>query len=130
VLRPGGILIVGVPIFPDGVHLLRRHVVPVLDRVIKPRRPRGHVQAFSLRSFLKMLREAGPLELSDVRGFRIVSGGLLRPLEDFRWWWRLNRYIGSKIPSLCIETQVVARKTLASVEAPARVPSPPVRKAA
>ncbi|NQU20978.1 MAG: methyltransferase domain-containing protein [Candidatus Nealsonbacteria bacterium] len=130
VLRPDGILIAGVPIFPGGVHLLRRHAVPVLDRVIKPRRPRNHVQAFSMRSFLKMLDEAGPLEINDVRGFRIVSGGLLRPLEDFRWWWRLNRYIGVKAPSLCIETQVVATKLRASLAMPSGTPRQPVRKAA
>ncbi len=115
VLRPGGMLIAGVPIFPHGTHLIRRHLVPVLDRLVRTKKKRGHVQAFSLRTFLEMLDRAGPMEASAVRGFRIMSGGPLRPLECFRWWWKLNCLIGRKIPGLCVETQVVAIKTEPSV---------------
>jgi len=45
-----------------------------------------------------------------VRGFRIVSGGLLRPLENYRWWWRFNRRLGELLPAACIEAQIIARK--------------------
>ncbi|MBN2579013.1 MAG: class I SAM-dependent methyltransferase [Pirellulales bacterium] len=116
VLKPGGLLIVGVPIFPHGVHYLRRHVVQVLGRLPRSKKDRGHVQGFSLRTFLNLLRHSGPIEIQQVRGFRIVSGGVLRPLENYRWWWQLNRQIGSLVPFLCIEIQVVATKTAASPE--------------
>jgi SAM-dependent methyltransferase len=110
VLRPGGLLIVGVPTFPHGPHLIRKHLVPFFDRLVD-RRPRPHVQAFSKRSFLAMLRQTcGNVAVQQTRGFRIASGGILRPLEYCRWWWRLNRKIGQLVPGLCVEIQIVASK--------------------
>ena len=111
VLKPRGLLIIGVPIFPRGAHLVRRHVVPVTDRLFRVKKIRSHVQAFSQASFLRLLRQSGDLSVQESRGFRIVSGGILRPLENRRWWWKLNRWIGSIVPSLCIEIQVLATKT-------------------
>lgn len=110
VLRPGGLLIVGVPIFAFGAHLLRRHLVPRLDRWLGVKKVRGHVQAFSQRTFLQLLDATGELRIDQVRGFRFVSGGPLRPLEYCRWWWQLNRRLGRLFPSLCTEIQVLARK--------------------
>lgn len=111
VLRPGGALIVGVPIFVHGVHALRKFVVGGLERLgLRTKTERGHVQAFSKTSFSRLLRATGALSIEDVRGFRIVSGGPLRPLEYCRWWWQVNRRIGRAVPSLCVEIQVVARK--------------------
>jgi SAM-dependent methyltransferase len=109
IVRPGGRLVIGVPIFPPGLWLLRKHVVPALDR--RQGRQRSHVQAWSKSSFVRLVRQSCPdLILERTRGFRIISGGVLRPLEYCRWWWRLNRRIGAAVPSLCIEIQVVARK--------------------
>jgi hypothetical protein len=68
------------------------------------------VQAFSLRSFRRLLREQTDFTLLKARGYRIVSGGPLRALENYAWWWKLNRLVGSLVPSLCIETQIVATK--------------------
>lgn len=110
VLRPGGLLFVGVPIFPHGVHLLRRNLVPRMDRLLKVKKVRGHVQAFSKATFCKLLESTGQLDIESVRGFRIISGGPLRSLEYCRWWWQLNRRIGAAVPSLCVEIQVLARK--------------------
>lgn len=110
VLRPGGLLIVGVPIFPCGAHLVRRHLVPHFDRLMGVKKVRGHVQAFSKSSFLQMLSDTGELSVEQVRGFRFVSGGPLRPLEYCRWWWQLNRRLGKLLPSFCTEIQVLARK--------------------
>ena len=119
VLRPGGHLIVGVPIFPEGLHLARKHLVPAIDRLKKTKKTRGHVQAWTKRTFLNLLHETCPeLEVECSRGFRIISGGVLRPLEHRRWWWRLNRALGAALPSLCIEIQVVARKRASSAQQP------------
>ncbi len=109
VLKPGGRLFVGVPTFPHGPHLIRKHVVPLFDR-LTDHKPRQHVQAFSKRSFLQMLHGCCEVEVLETRGFRIISGGILRPLEYHRWWWRLNRRIGQIVPGLCVEIQVVATK--------------------
>lgn len=110
VLKPGGLLVLGVPIFPHGVHWIRRHVIPIMDRLFRIKKVRSHIQAFSKRSFLQLLNAAGDVSISQSRGFRIVSGGVLRPLEYHRWWWRLNRTIGALVPSLCVEIQVLATK--------------------
>jgi SAM-dependent methyltransferase len=109
VLRPGGILIIGVPIFLPPLHLARKHLVPLLPGFLRPD-DSTHEQAFSMRSFLRELRKHSKLKVLTVRGFRILSGGLLRRLENYRWWWRLNRRLGELIPAACIEIQVIARK--------------------
>jgi SAM-dependent methyltransferase len=109
-LKPGGTLFVGVPTFPHGLHHLRKPMVAIVDGVQTNPRERGHVQAFSLRSFTEMLTGYTNLEIVTARGFRIVSGGVLRPLENHRWWWQWNRWLGAKLPGLCTEIQVIARK--------------------
>ena len=94
-----------------------KHLVPKLDKLTKKSYVRGHVQAFSLASFQQLLLENGPLEIQKARGFRIISGGILKHLEHYRWWWQINRWLGAMLPSLCIETQVLATKTRASSSA-------------
>ncbi len=110
ILRPGGKLIVGVPIFLPPLHLIRRYIVPKIDKIFVPHKARGHEQVFSQRSILQKLKQCPELRLSRVRGFRVISGGLLRPLENYRWWWKLNRRIGELIPAACIEIQAIMEK--------------------
>ena len=110
VLRPGGRLAIGVPIFLPPLHLARKHLVPLLPRMLRPD-DSTHQQAFSLASFRRELRRHRSLSVETVRGFRIISGGLLRPLENYRWWWRFNRRLGELLPAACIEAQIIARKT-------------------
>ena len=109
-VRPGGRLVIGVPIFPPPLHLVRKHLVPPLAHLLRPSATASHQQAFSLYSFRRLLRRLPGFEIERVRGFRIVSGGLLRPLENYRWWWLLNRRLGEMVPALCIEAQFVLRK--------------------
>ena len=111
VLKPGGKLVLGVPVFPPPLHLVRKHLLPALFRLLPVRDLGTHHQAFSLYSFLAEVRRRLPhLELRQARGFRIVSGGLLAPLENYRWWWRLNRRIGEWVPAACIEIQAIFEK--------------------
>ncbi|MDZ4852041.1 MAG: class I SAM-dependent methyltransferase [Pirellulaceae bacterium] len=110
VLKPGGLLIVGVPIFPEGAHLFRKHCTPVLDKLLKVKKIRGHVQAWSLRTFMKEWQPQHDLQIENARGFRIISGGVLRPLEFSKIWWKMNRAIGSVVPGLCTEVQLLGRK--------------------
>lgn len=103
-LRPGGLLIVGVPVFPPGVAWLRTHLQGL-------RRADGHhthVGTWTAGALERLLRSTGELDVRTVRGFRSASGGLLSPLEDLRWWWRLNVAFGRALPSLCAEVQAVA----------------------
>jgi SAM-dependent methyltransferase len=110
VLRPGGRLIVGVPIFLPLLAELRRHLVPRPDAMFRPDLVRGHVQTFSAASFVAAMGAHSRLRLLEIRGFRIISGGLLRPLENHRWWWRFNRRVGKLIPAACIEIQAIMEK--------------------
>ncbi len=110
VLKPGGLMIVGVPIFPEGAHLFRKHVGPITDKIFKVKKIRGHVQAWSLRTFVREFQIVPDLKIQKKRGFRIVSGGILRPLEFSRRWWKWNRIMGETVPGLCTEVQLVCRK--------------------
>jgi len=114
VTRPGGILVIGVPIFFPPLHLARKYLVPRLARILRHPETASHLQAFSLFSFLRLLRAYPTISLVKARGFRIISGGLLRPLEDYRWWWQLNRRLGEWLPALCIEVQIILHKSSAA----------------
>jgi len=111
VVRPGGVLAIGVPIFPPPLHLVRKHVVPLLGSAFGHADTASHQQAFSLASFLRLLKRYPELKLIKTRGFRILSGGLLRPLENYAWWWRFNRCLGEALPALCVEVQVILVKS-------------------
>ncbi len=110
VLKPGGTLIVGVPIFPHGLHLIRKYVVPLTDKIFGIKKIRGHVQAFSLITFKQLLNKYTKLKIVESRGFRIISGGILRPLENYKFWLDFNLKLGRFLPGFCIEIQIVARK--------------------
>jgi SAM-dependent methyltransferase len=110
-VRPGGRLVIGVPVFFPPLHLARKHLVPRLAGVLRHSKTATHQQAFSLYSFRHLLRRLPGFAIVTTRGFRILSGGILRPLENYRWWWRLNRRAGELVPGLCIEVQFVLRKS-------------------
>jgi SAM-dependent methyltransferase len=109
-LKPGGRAFIGAPIFLPPLHLARRHLVPVLDRLVGSKRNRTHVQAFTLAALKAALLAHSGLRFIEARGFRIVSGGVLRPLEERRWWWAFNRWLGARLPAACIEVQIVLEK--------------------
>jgi SAM-dependent methyltransferase len=110
IVKPGGKLVVGVPIFLPPLHLIRKHVIPKLDRIFAPHKSRGHEQAFSQFTILRKLNQSPQLQILEIRGFRVISGGLLRPLENCHWWWKLNRHIGAIVPAACVEIQIIAKK--------------------
>lgn len=100
VLKPGGLFVCGVPIFPEPVAKLRRWWV---NRFGLGRSE--HVQTYSLRSIRHAVGDN--FVEHEVRGFRIVSGGLLRRLENYAWWYDFNRALGRLLPGLCIEVQLM-----------------------
>jgi SAM-dependent methyltransferase len=110
-VKPGGRLVIGIPIFLPPLHLIRKHILPPLFRLMPLRDLGTHHQAFSLSSFLRELHRFPDLRVQKTRGFRIISGGLLAPLEQYRWWWHLNRRVGEAIPAACIEAQIILEKT-------------------
>jgi len=112
-LRPGGLLVVGVPICLWCTRLLRIHLLPLL---LPSKRPEAlaarflHVQFFTLPALKHLLRQ---FRLEDVRGFRFFSAGRYLPLENWRWFYRLNAFWGQAFPRFTSEVNVIARKPAA-----------------
>ncbi len=108
VLRPGGLAVIGVPTFPPGISHLRPIAVKLRESLFN--KVEGHIQTFTARSIARRIEGSGWFEDVRVRGYRLLSGGLLAPLEDYHWWYRFNRRLGAALPGLCIEVQVSARR--------------------
>ncbi len=108
VLRPGGLLIVGVPIFPPFLHTLRLHTQPIYDKF--RRIERSHIQTFSLSSICGKILEISSLEIAEKKGFRFISGGAIGFLENFRFWWKINERLGRLLPAFTIEAQIIVKK--------------------
>jgi SAM-dependent methyltransferase len=108
VLKPGGLLVMGVPIFPWGLAHLRRLITGVSRDWFGIKRP--HVQTFDSRSIKRLICAHDRFTISNCYGVRMISGGLISSLEDFLWWYRFNRWLGRSAPSLSTEIQVVARR--------------------
>ncbi len=110
VLRPGGLLVVGVPICVWWTRLLRIHLVPRLNPEKRPevlKKRFGHLHFFTLPSLKSLLLN---FRIEDIRGFRFLSAGRYLPLEDWRWYYSLNAAWGRAFPRLTSEVNVIARK--------------------
>ncbi len=106
VLRPGGLLILGVPSFPWGLSHLRRLYVLITSRWLGMKH--HHVQSFDSRSIRRLVSARSEFAIQQCYGCRIISGGLLGPLEDHFGWYRFNRWLGRALPGLCTELQMLA----------------------
>ncbi len=109
IAKPGGKVCIGVPIFLPPLAALRDAWVQA-SLVWRLDKKWSHIQTFSQRSFLRQIRRHSGLELVEIRGFRVISGGPLRPLEHYRWWWRFNRRLGALAPWACVEIQAIFEK--------------------
>lgn len=108
VLKPGGLLIIGVPTYAPTIAQIRAHIVPRIDRLLG--KERGHAQVFTAASLRRMVATHTSVRVLEIRGFRIVSGGILAFLEQHKWWYRLNRRVGKALPGSCVECQAIAVK--------------------
>jgi len=102
VLKPGGHLLVGVPMHPGWLAALAR-----LKYRLVGRKPRQHCLFFSMRSLRAFF--AG-LHVTRIWGFRIFSARRWLPLEDWEWFWKLSRWLGARAPSLTGEVIVHVEK--------------------
>jgi SAM-dependent methyltransferase len=109
ILKPGGRLIIGVPIFLPPLHLIRKHIVPKLDRIFTAQKSRGHHHAFSQFPLLRKLKQKQNLQLLEVWTYPRSRADCCPP-ENYHWWWKLDRPIGALVPAACIEIQVVLTK--------------------
>lgn len=111
VLKPGGLLVMGVPIFPWGVSHIRQYLVALGKKFLNMNR--SHVQTFHVGSAKRLLCKNKDMTVCDNYGFRIVSGGIIARLENYQFWYNLNQKIGKVFPHFCTEIQIVAKKDLA-----------------
>ena len=107
--KPGGFVSIGVPIFLPPLAAARNAWVRASLKW-RPAKQWSHIQTFSLRSFLRQVRSGTRLQLIEARGFRVVSGGILRGLENRRDWYDFNRRLGRAAPWACVEAQALFRK--------------------
>lgn len=109
ILRPGGIMLLGYPILPKGLALLRQWQ---FSRQLKSgkRKPGGHIQAFWPRRSRRLAEQAG-LDLEFMVGSHLYrkSGSLL---ENYSFWIRLNQLWAALFPSLGREICIQLRNCM------------------
>ncbi|MGE0713374.1 MAG: class I SAM-dependent methyltransferase [Planctomycetota bacterium] len=113
VLRPGGLLLLAVPNGPPPLRLLRELVHPLYTRW-RTRRGRefpynAQIQFYDLGRVRRLVRAAG-LEPRRWQGLGFVTGGPLGWLEDLRWYYRLNLWLGARLPGLTQSLVCVAER--------------------
>jgi SAM-dependent methyltransferase len=117
VTKPGGCIYIGTPVFTP----LALRLEPVWRRVnALARRWRGeppstHRQHLSLRQLKRLLERQG-LRPERVCGFRLFSLPW-NLLEDYAWYYRLQRWLGRLAPGLSVEANVMARTPAAGLPA-------------
>ncbi|MDT8310410.1 MAG: class I SAM-dependent methyltransferase [Methylophaga sp.] len=104
VARPGALVIIGVPIFVSWFTSLRNLYIKYFPGIFKWSGS-DHHQTFSLDTIRQLLLEHGDFVEKEVRGFRILSGGILRPLENYHWWYKFQGNLGKKFPRITVEVQ-------------------------
>lgn len=102
VLKPGGHLLIGVPMHFGWLAFLAR-----LRYRLFGRKPRAHCHFFSMRSLRAFFRDA---PVTRIWGFRVFSARQWVPFEDWEWFWRFSRWLGQKAPFLTGEVIVHLEK--------------------
>lgn len=114
VLRPGGLLVLGVPTKPPLVaesiglyYALRQALRPTAGRTCN---------AYSASNFAAFLRRrlGNAFTLVDLRGFRLFSARRRLPLENYRWFYEASTWFGRRAPGLTPEINAILRKQPAS----------------
>ncbi|KAF0245938.1 MAG: hypothetical protein FD180_1200 [Planctomycetota bacterium] len=110
VLKPGGFALVGTPVFM-GIELLFAPIwtrINALLRRLKGMSQAPHLQHMSAKRLRRRVEKCG-LQPLGVRGHRVFSLWFAA-LEDYEWYFRLHRWFGRNMPSLCGEVTVSAIK--------------------
>jgi SAM-dependent methyltransferase len=102
VLKPGGLLLIGVP-----MHIVLVSWIMRLKYRLFGRRPYQHCVFFNMISLKRFLR-AYPIVR--IWGFRFFSARKQLPLEDYEWFYRVSMWVGRHFPNLTQEVNVVVRK--------------------
>ena len=113
VLRPGGRLLLAVPQRPQPLKLLAELLHPILTRLERLRgKPFGYspqIQFYDRPRVRRLIRAAGLIE-PRWQGIGFVTGGPLKFLENYAWYYALNLRLGRALPGftqslLCVATK-------------------------
>lgn len=110
VMKPGGLLIVGVPIGLLPGILWRRHITPLYNsrkRKAEALRRFEHVSFFSLPELKALLKKHG-FTTEEARGDFCIRARKFF-LENYKWWFDLNQLWGKVFPGVLGHVSVRAR---------------------
>jgi len=109
ILRPGGILLTGSPIKPKFAAQIRE--AQFRRKIAQGCRKYGkhHINAFWAKRWKRLVEHQG-LNVEFMSGSHFMRWTGF-PLENYRWWVRLNQFWGALFPSLGMELYLRARKT-------------------
>lgn len=107
VLRAGGLFLVGTPVGCPPAAAIRTMVLRARARAGKNRHW-GHLQKFSPAAWGRVC-QAASLRIQFLTGSHLVRFTGF-PLENWKWWIRLNQAWGGLFPSLGQEIYIAARK--------------------
>lgn len=107
-LKPGGLLVLSVPIFPASLLGLKRCTDRVLGVFgVAPLAGEGHQSHFSFSTALRLI-PAG-FRIAGAQGQRLGSLPGKR-LENQRWWYELHRWWGRRFPQWSVEANLYAMR--------------------
>lgn len=102
VLKPNGIVVIGVPMHVNWISKLL-----YIKEKFFPAPPLGHHQFYTMNTLKKLLNR---FKVEDIRGFRLISSRKRFNWEDNYKFYRFNTWWGLKFPFLSPEVNVIGRK--------------------
>jgi ubiquinone/menaquinone biosynthesis C-methylase UbiE len=112
VIKRGAIIIVGVPIGLLPGILWRRHITPLYNKrktIAESLKRFGHVKFFTLPELKKLLRQYDLITEKAQGDYMIRARKFF--LENYRWWYSINRLYGRLFPGVWGHVTVKARFT-------------------
>jgi len=106
-LKPGGLLVVGMPVKP----LLTHHLLRLLHS-LQNRRKGITAHVVDVKALKRLLRESlgDGFRIIDLRGFRFLSARKRANWENHYGFYKANVWFGKRWPELTREVNVVLRK--------------------
>lgn len=110
VAAPNALVVIGVPIFPGWFACMRNLYISKLAKELE-RSGSVRLQSFSLKSIRHLLLDSGLATEKNVSAFRVFSGGIFRPLENYLWWYRFQGWLAQTMTPMATEVQFTLKRS-------------------